>query len=87
MKYLSHHVTLGQIFSCLLPLLLVLFSLHADIDNLQDVVVGAELQSANINLDVVLQEVLSELPNLLWPSCTPHQSLSVRLSDREKACQ
>lgn len=57
----------------LLPsVLLVLFSLHTDVDNLQDVVVGAELQSPNINLDVVLQEVLSQLPYFLGPGCTPH---------------
>lgn len=64
-------------------LLVVLFSLHADIDYLQDVVVGAELQSSDIDLDVVPQEVLSQLPNLFWPRCTPHQSLSVRLRDGE----
>lgn len=76
-----------KIFSCSPSVLLILFRLHADINNLQDVVVGAELQSADINLDVVLQEVLSKLPNFLWPGRTPHQSLSVRLRDREKACR
>lgn len=83
----NNHVILDTIFPCLLSLLLVLFGLHADIDNLKDVVVGTELQSTNIYLDVVLQEVLSELPNLLWPSCTPHQSLSVRLRHRQKVCK
>lgn len=60
-------------------LLLVLFRFQADVNNLQDVVVGTELQSTNINLDVFLQEVLSQLPYLFWPGCTPHQGLSVRL--------
>lgn len=60
-------------------LLLVLFRFQADVNNLQDVVVGTELQSTNINLDVLLQEVLSQLPYLFWPGCTPHQGLSVRL--------
>lgn len=64
-------------------LLMVLFIVHADINYLQDVVVGAELQSANVDLDVVLQEVLRKLANILRPGCAPHQRLSIRLKQRE----
>lgn len=43
--------------------------------------VGAELQRAHIDLDVVFQEVLSQLTDLFGPSGTPHQRLSVWLQD------
>lgn len=69
----------------MLSLLLVLLAVHADVDNLQDVVVGAELQSADVDLDVVLQEVLGELTDLLRPGGAPHQRLSVRLRNGRKA--
>ena len=61
-------------------LLLVLLILHTDVDYLQDVVVGAELQSSNVNLDIVFQEVLCQLANVFGPSSTPHEGLSVRLA-------
>lgn len=41
--------------------------------------VGTKLQSTNVDLDVVLQKVLSQLADFLWPSGTPHQSLTVGL--------
>lgn len=63
-------------------LLVVLFAVHADINNLQDVMVGTELKGSNINLDVVPQKVFSELTDIFGPSCTPHKCLSVRLGCR-----
>lgn len=63
-------------------LLVVLFILHADIHYLKDVVVGAELQRSNVDLDVVFQKVLGQLANLFRPGSTPHQCLSVRLVAR-----
>lgn len=41
--------------------------------------ISTELQRSNVNLDIVLKEVLSQLANLLRPGCTPHQSLPVGL--------
>lgn len=63
-------------------LLVVLFILHADIYYLKDVVVGAELQRSNVDLDVVFQKVLGQLANLFRPGSAPHQCLSVRLVAR-----
>lgn len=60
-------------------LLVVLFILHADVHYLKDVVVGAELQRSNVDLDVVFQKVLGQLANLFRPRSAPHQCLSVRL--------
>lgn len=60
-------------------LLVVLLILHADIDYLKDVVVGAELQRSNIDLDIVFQKVLCQLANLFRPGSAPHQRLSVGL--------
>lgn len=59
--------------------LLVLLTVQTDIDYLKDVVVSAEFQCSNIDLDIVLQEVLCKLANLFRPGSTPHQGLSVRL--------
>lgn len=77
-----HVAAIGNILSHSLSLLVVLFVLHADINDLQDVVVCTELQGTNVYLDIVPQEVFSKLPNLLRPGCAPHQGLSVRLRDR-----
>lgn len=41
--------------------------------------VGAKLQSTDVDLYIVLQEVLSQLPHLFGPRSAPHESLSVRL--------
>lgn len=59
--------------------LVLLLSIIADVYDLQDVVVGAELQRPNVDLDVLLQEILGKLANLFGPSGAPHQSLTVRL--------
>lgn len=59
--------------------LVVLFAFHADVHDLEDVVVGAQFQVAHVDLGVVTQEVLRELPHLLRPGSAPHQCLPVRL--------
>lgn len=61
--------------------LVFLLSIAAYIHNLQDVVVGAELQRTDVDLYIFLQEIFSQLTDLLWPSGTPHQSLAVGLKD------
>lgn len=53
-------------------LLIVLLSVVTDVDNLQDVVVGAELQSSNVDLNVLLQEIFGQLTHLFGPSGAPH---------------
>lgn len=63
-------------------LLVVLLTLHTDINYLKDVVIGAEFQGSNIDLDIVLQKVFSQLANLFRPRSTPHQGLSVRLGKK-----
>lgn len=64
---------------------MVFLALHAYIHYLQDIVVGAQLQVPHIDLNIVLQEVLSKLAHFFGPGGTPHQSLSVRLREREKS--
>lgn len=59
--------------------LILLLQVIANINYLQDVVIGAQLQGSNIDLNVVLQEVLSQLTNFFRPSGAPHQSLTVWL--------
>lgn len=45
--------------------------------------VGTQLQVSHIDLNIVLQEVLSKLAHFFRPGGTPHQSLAVRLRKRE----
>lgn len=73
-----HEHTPGLYLWCFL--LVVLFILHAHVHYLQNVVVGTEFQSTNVNLNVVSQKVFSQLSHLFWPCCAPHQCLSVRLT-------
>lgn len=65
-------------------LLVVLFTFHADIHNLEDVVVGTQLQIAHVDLGVITQEILCKLSYFLWPGCAPHQCLPIRLPGKEK---
>lgn len=66
--------------------LVLLFHVIANINDLEDVVVGTELQRTNVDLDVVFQEVLSQLANFLRPGGTPHQGLTVwLLKNREES--
>ena len=45
---------------------------------LQNVVVGRQISGTNVNMNVIIvKEVTSQLLNLFWPSCTPHQNLTV----------
>lgn len=53
-------------------ILMVFLALHAYIHYLQDIMVGTEFQVPHIDLDIVMQEVFSQLAHLLWPSSTPH---------------
>lgn len=64
--------------------LVILLSVVAHVHYLQDVVVGAELQSAHVDLDVLLQEVLSQLAHLLGPGGTPHEGLTIRLREEQR---
>ncbi|TNN69514.1 hypothetical protein EYF80_020348 [Liparis tanakae] len=59
--------------------LVLLLHVIANVNYLQDVVVGTELQRTNVDLDVVLQEVLSQLANFFRPGGAPHQGLTVWL--------
>lgn len=59
--------------------LVFLLSVIADVHNLQNVVVGAQLQRPHVDLDVLFQEVFSQLANLFGPCGAPHQSLTIRL--------
>lgn len=72
-----------EIYFVISLLLVVLLTLHTDVNYLKDVVVGAELQGSNIDLDIVLQKVLSQLANLFRPGSTPHQGLSIRLGKEQ----
>ena len=72
-----------EIYFVISLLLVVLLTLHTDVNYLKDVVVGAELQGSNIDLDIVLQKVLSQLANLFRPGSTPHQGLSIRLGKKQ----
>lgn len=65
-------------------LLVILFSIIADIHYLQDIVVGTKLQRTYIDLNILFQKVLSQLTHLFRPGSTPHQRLSVRLSNQKK---
>jgi hypothetical protein len=49
-----------------------------NLNNLLNVVVGRQVQRSNVDLDEVVEEVRSELTDLLGPSGGPHASLSVR---------
>lgn len=64
--------------------LVFLLSITAHIHNLQNVVVGTELQRTNVDLYIFFQEIFGQLTNLFWPSGTPHQSLAVRLRNKIK---
>lgn len=63
--------------------LVLLLAIITYIHYLQDVVVGTELQSSHIDLDIIFQEVLSQLTNLFGPGSTPHQSLPVWLQEAQ----
>lgn len=70
-------------FSTNAHLLFLLLMIHAHINDLQDVVVGCELQGTNVHLDVVVQKFLCKPANFLGPRGTPHQGLAVRLKKRQ----
>lgn len=64
-------------------LLVVLLTLHTDINDLQDVVISTELQSSNIDLNIIFKEIFSQLANLFGPGSAPHQGLTVRLQKED----
>lgn len=59
--------------------LVLLLGLLADVDDLQDSVVGAQLQGSNVDLNVVPEKLFGQRSHLLGPRGTPHQGLAVRL--------
>lgn len=60
-------------------LLVFLLKLVADINDLQDVVVGRQLQGSNVHLHIFMQEVFRQPTHFFGPCSTPHECLSVRL--------
>ena len=48
-----------------------------DVHNLKDVVVGGQLEGADVDLDVIVEEVRGEFPHLLGPRGGPHERLPV----------
>ncbi|RUP48880.1 hypothetical protein BC936DRAFT_143756 [Jimgerdemannia flammicorona] len=58
----------------MLDKLSTLLVLRADLDDLADVVAGAEIEGANVHLNVVGGETL----HLLGPGSAPHEGLTVR---------
>lgn len=55
----------------------LLLELLAHVDDLQDIVIRRQRQRANVDLDVVLEELLRQLFHLLRPRCRPHQHLPI----------
>ena len=49
----------------------------ADVDDLEDVVVGGELQGSDGDVDVVVKEVLGQSAHFLGPCGAEHQHLTV----------
>jgi hypothetical protein len=66
-------------FQAIANTLSLFFKFLANVDDLENVVVGSQLQRSNIDLDVVLQKLLGQDSYFFGPGCGPHQSLSVRL--------
>ncbi|CAN8030427.1 unnamed protein product [Ixodes persulcatus] len=56
--------------------LVLLLSLLADVDDLQDPVVCAQLQGSNVDLNIVPEKLFGQRPHLLGPCGTPHQGLA-----------
>ena len=62
-----------------------LLVLHTDVNDLQDVVVGVQLERPDVDLDVRLQEVLGQVLHVLRPSRAPHERLTVGLQHDNQA--
>lgn len=62
--------------------LVALFEVGNDLDNLSNSVVSRQVHGTDVHLDVVVQEVRSELTDFLGPSGGPHAGLSVRTNLR-----
>ena len=54
-----------------------LLEFRDNLHNLGDAMVSRQIHGANIGLDVVVEVVRCKLSNFFWPSCRPHESLSV----------
>jgi len=52
--------------------------LGADVDDLEDVVVGGELKGPDGDVDVVVEEVFRQSAHLLGPGSAEHQHLAIR---------
>lgn len=57
----------------------LLLELGADVDYLQDIVIGRELQWTDVDLRVVPEELFSQVTNFFGPRRWPHQYLPIRL--------
>jgi hypothetical protein len=62
--------------------LVALLKVGDDLDNLSNSVVSGQIHGTDVHLDVVVQEVSSELTDFLGPSGGPHAGLSVRTNLR-----
>lgn len=57
--------------------LVTLLKVGDDLDNLCDAVVGGEIGGADVDLNVVVEEIGSELTDILGPGSGPHASLTI----------
>ena len=55
-----------------------LFEIGDNLNDLCDAVVSRQVHGTNVDLNVVVEVVRCKLSNFLWPSCRPHESLSIR---------
>ena len=58
--------------------LLLLLRFIADVDDLEDVVVGGELERSDSHVDVVVEEILGQSAHFLGPGGAEHQNLTIR---------
>ena len=58
--------------------LVTLLEVGNNLNNLGNAVVGGKISGSNVDLDVIVQEVRSQLTDFLGPSGGPHASLTVR---------
>jgi hypothetical protein len=58
--------------------LVTLLKVRDDLDNLCDTVVGGQVSGTDVDLNVVAEEIRSELTDILRPGSGPHASLTIR---------
>ena len=58
--------------------LLFFLRFGADVDDLEDVVIGRELEGSDGYVHVVMEEILRQRPNFLGPGGAEHEDLPIR---------